>query len=112
MLAYLKCTADFATSAVECKSDDVECYSDSDHAGDRKHGNTLSRTATMLMSNGMPHHWRSNKQPQKAQSSAAAEIVALSECVKDLQLRMWIARTQHLRFAARINFVQATGDNS
>ena len=34
---------------------------------------------------------RSNKQPSTAQSSAAAEIVAMSECMKDVNLRMWIA---------------------
>ena len=37
------------------------------------------------------HHWRSNKQPSTAMSSAAAEIVAMSECMKDVNLRMWIA---------------------
>ena len=41
--------------------------------------------------NGMPFHWRSNKQPDTAMSSAAAEIVAMSECMKDVRLRMWIA---------------------
>ena len=31
------------------------------------------------------------KQPVTAKSSAAAEIVALSDLIQDLQLRMWIA---------------------
>ena len=39
----------------------------------------------------MPYHWRSKKQPVTAKSSAAAEIVALSDCVQDVQLRLWIA---------------------
>ena len=39
----------------------------------------------------MQFHWRSTKQPETAMSSAAAEIVAMSECMKDTQLRMWIA---------------------
>ena len=40
----------------------------------------------------MQFHWRSTKQPVTAMSSAAAEIIALSECVKDVQLRMWMAQ--------------------
>ena len=68
---------------------------DSDHAGDRKYGDTLSRTGIkleLLVCNGMQYHWQSNKQPSTAQSSAAAaEIVAMSECIKDVNLRMWIA---------------------
>ena len=39
----------------------------------------------------MQFHWRSSKQPTTAMSSAAAEIVAMSECMKDAQLRMWVA---------------------
>ena len=46
---------------------------------------------TMLCCNGMPYHWRSNKQPSTAMSSAATEIVAMSESMKDVNLRMWIA---------------------
>ena len=39
----------------------------------------------------MEFRWRSTKQPSTAMPSAAAEIVALSDCVKDVNLRMWIA---------------------
>ena len=39
----------------------------------------------------MPVYWRSQRQPVTAQSWAAAEIVALSECMKDVNLRMWVA---------------------
>ena len=53
-------------------------YSDSDQGGDRRFGCTTSRTGIMLCCNGMPYHWRSNKQPSTAMSSAAAEIVAMS----------------------------------
>ena len=39
----------------------------------------------------MQFHWRSNKQTTTAQSSTTAELVAMSECMKDVNLRMWIA---------------------
>ena len=34
-------------------------------------------------------HWRSNKQPITAFSSAAAEVFAFSEAVKDARLVVW-----------------------
>ena len=43
------------------------------------------------MCNNMQFHWRSSKQLETAMSSAAAEIVAMSECMKDVNLRMRIA---------------------
>ena len=39
----------------------------------------------------MQWHWRSTKQATTAQSSTAAELVALPECMKDANLRMRIA---------------------
>ena len=45
----------------------------------------------IILLNGMPVHWRSNKQPKTSLSSACAEIYALSEAVKDASLRMWVA---------------------
>ena len=76
------------------KGNEWSCYVDSDHAGDRIYGDKLSRTGIMIfifLLNGMPVHWRSNKQPTTAQSSAAAEIIALSQCCQDIRLRYWIA---------------------
>ena len=32
VLSYLKCTSDFSISAARTVADDLECYSDSDHA--------------------------------------------------------------------------------
>ena len=54
-------------------------YSDSDHAGDRVVNGSRSVSGVMFVCNGMPIHWRSNKQPVSSTSSAVAEIYALSE---------------------------------
>ena len=91
VLAYLVGTLDHKLTVPRVKGTVWDFYVDSDHAGDRLYGNTRSRTGIMLLCNGMPFHWRSNKQPETAMSSAAAEIVAMSDCMKDVQLRLWIA---------------------
>ena len=43
------------------------------------------------MLNGMPIHWQSVKQPVTALSSTEAEIYALSEAIKAIKHRYWIA---------------------
>ena len=42
-------------------------------------------TGVVFLCNGMPIHWRSKKQPTTLTSSAAAEIYAFSEAVRDAQ---------------------------
>ena len=69
-----------------------DTFVDSDWAGDQKYGNTRSRTGVIILLNGLPVHWRSNKQPETAISSAQAEIYAMSEACKDIRLRLWMAR--------------------
>ena len=91
VLSYLKCTSDFSISAAWTDTNTVECYSDSDHAGDRI-VNCRSQSATMIMLNNAPVFWRSVKQPVTSLSSACAEIYALSESVKHLQLYAWRAQ--------------------
>ena len=49
-------------------------YSDSDHAGDTCTGTNRSHTGVIVLLNGMPVYWRSNKQPITSVSSACAEI--------------------------------------
>ena len=44
----------------------------------------------MILLNGMPIHWRSNKQPVTSISSAQAEIYPMSEAVRDSRLRLWV----------------------
>ena len=67
-----------------------EFYVDSDLGGDTQ-ATTRSRTGIALMLNGMPLHWVSRKQPQTAFSSAAAEVFAFSEAVKEVRLLLWRA---------------------
>ena len=83
---------------------------------------TQSRTGVMILCNGCPVQWRSNKQPITSTSSAAAEIYALSEGVKDARLLMWCA--EELRIptkypidikvdnAAGVSFQQSTNLDS
>ena len=91
ILAYLATTWDKKLKVPRVKGTVWSNYCDSDHAGARKYGDTKSRSAGIMLANGMPWHWLSKKQPVTSKSSAAAEIVGLSDLIKDTQLRMWIA---------------------
>ena len=90
VMAYLAGTAHYKLKVPVVGCNVWTNYSDSDHAGDRESG-TTSRTGVMLLLNGMPVHWRSNKQPTTSLSSAEAEIYALAEAVKDVKYRYWVA---------------------
>ena len=46
----------------------------------------------MVLCNGAPVHWRSNKQPVASVSSAPAGVYALAEAAKDVQLNAWSAQ--------------------
>ena len=89
IVAYLAAHASRRLKAPRVRTTTMHNFVDSDHAGDRKFGDTLSRTGDELLCNGMQYKWRSQKQPKTATSSATAEIVALSECVKDVRLHYW-----------------------
>ena len=71
------------------------CWCDSDCGGDRVYGNKQSRSGNLLTANGMPSHWRSQKQASTAQSSTAAETIALSQAAQDSRLRLWIAEDMY-----------------
>ena len=90
VMAYLHSTADFTLTVPRVKGNTWHIYSDSDHAGDKESGNARSRTGVMILLNGMPVHWRSNKQPITSISSAQAEIYAMSEATRDARLRLWV----------------------
>ena len=68
VMAYLNGTADRKLTVPRVHGTQWDFYVDSDHAGDRKYGDTLSRTGVKLLCNGMQFHWRSNKQPSTAMS--------------------------------------------
>ena len=86
VLQYLSCNSEFPIIG-KCggSHDEVECYSDSDHAGD-KGIDCRSQTGIFVLLNGVPVHWRSVKQVSTAVSSACAEIYALSDAVKSVRL--------------------------
>ena len=73
-----------------------DLYVDSDHAGDRLLS-TRSHTGIIFMLNGVPVHWKSNKQIVTAKASAEAEIYALSTAVQNMQLLLWRAQEQGIR---------------
>ena len=121
-MAYLSSTAEKRLCVPRVKGSKWDCFSDSDHAGNRRYGDTKSRTGLIILVNGMPIHWRSNKQPVTAMSSAAAEIVALSETMKDMRLRIWVAEEAQIEVIkpmpiqvdnkAAISFQQSTNPGS
>ena len=83
---YLKSTIGFNLSGFHGVGDDVlVTYTDSDHHGDSKF-TTRSQTGVMVTLNGVPVHWRSNRQPKTTLSPAESEIYALSVGVKDARL--------------------------
>ena len=54
-------------------------------------GDTRSHPGVVILLNGMPVKWRSNKQPKTSLSSAVTEIYAMSAAVKDAKLSMNVA---------------------
>ena len=118
VMAYLATVPDKRLQVPRVKGDTWHMYSDSDHAGDKVMGTNKSHTGVMIMLNGMPVFWRSNKQPKTSLSSAQAEIYALSEACKDANKVSWIHEemgrccTRPLRVyvdnAAGISFQQST----
>ena len=89
LLQYMRSNCEFELEGNCVDEDDIQIYSDSDHAGDRPH-TTRSQTGTMIVLNGVPVHWSSRKQVgSTAYSSAVAEIYALSETVRAARLYAW-----------------------
>ena len=66
--------------------DHFSIFTDSDHHGDRLM-NSKSQTGVMVLLNGVPIHWRSNKQPKTADSPASVVL-------KYMHLRRVLARVQ------------------
>ena len=96
VMAYLMTTSDKKLWVPRVSGNRWTLYSDSDHAGETAMDITRSHTGVIMLLNGMPIHWRSNKQPKTAYSSAAAEIFAMSEAVKDANIRLWVAEDMHV----------------
>ena len=92
------------------EADVFDMYVDSDHVGDRIY-NTRSHTGIIFLLNGVPVHWKSNKQVVTAKSSAEAEIYALSTAVQDMQLLLWRSQEQgiQVKFPGHIYVDNAAG---
>ena len=69
--------------------DEVITMTDSNHHGDPKF-TSKSQTGVIILLNGIPVHWRSNRQPRSTLSPAESEIYALSTGVKDSRLFHWV----------------------
>jgi hypothetical protein len=84
---YLKGSIDFRVGGTRLLDvdDHFSIFTDSDHHGD-KLMTLKNQTGVMVLLNGVPVHWRSNKQPKTADSPACAEIYALKEGVRDTRL--------------------------
>ena len=95
VLSYLRTTELMGLEGPAVDFTQFDMYVDSDHAGDRDLGNR-SHTGILFLCNGVPYHWRSNKQPTTAKSSAEAEIYALSVAAQDMKLSMYKAEEMGL----------------
>ena len=73
-MSYLATYPDKRLEVPRVVGDTWHVYSDSDHAGDTTVGTHRSHTGLVILLNGMPIHWKSNKQPITSYSSACAEI--------------------------------------
>ena len=74
---YLKGSTEFRAGGTTLLNvdDHFGIFTDSDHHGD-KLLTSKSETGVMVLLNGVPVHWRSNKQPKTADSPACAERYA------------------------------------
>ena len=91
VMAYLNTVSDMRLEVPRVVGDTWHVYSDSDHAGDTTVGTNRSHTGLVILLNGMPVHWKSNKQPVTSYSSACAEVYAMSECCREARLITWVA---------------------
>ena len=81
IMSYFITTSDFKIRGVfSTKLDILLPYSDSDWAGDMPI-TSCSHSGTMITLNDTPIRWKSKKQPKTYNSSAEAEIYALSQTI-------------------------------
>ena len=85
----------FKITVMRSESPDVfTFFTDANHYGAGR-----SQTGVLILLNGAPLHWRSNRQPKSADSPAVSEIYALKEGIKDGQLVQWVAEEMGIRTA-------------
>ena len=79
---------DLVGRANVCRNDLV-VYTDAGHQGDRGLS-SKGQTGVIVCLNGVPIHWRSNRQQATSLSPGEAEVYALSVGVKDARLMGWV----------------------
>ena len=78
LAGHLRGTADFKLGGVRPEgSGTVHSHGDSDHHDDKSF-TSKSQTGVLALLNGVPCHWRSNRQPVTADGPACAEIVLVA----------------------------------
>ena len=99
---YVGCTSGFKLGgAVKQDENNMEYYTDSDHAGDEKL-TMRSHTGVMILMNGVPIHWRSKRQSKTVLSPAHAEIHACSEGLREARLIGWTAEDMMIDIPHRV----------
>lgn len=87
---YMRKTSNFAlVGRANPETDDYVAMCDASFRGD-KEMSSKSQTGVCICLNGVPIHWRSNRQPKTVLSPAEAEVYALSVGVKDARLMGWV----------------------
>jgi hypothetical protein len=115
LAGYLKGTLDQRLGGPRpIDTDRIVSFTDSDFHGDRTF-TSLSQTGVLILMNGIPCHWRSNRQPKSADSPACAEIYALKEGVRDSRLFHWVASEMGVKvdypFCVQVDSKQACSFN-
>lgn len=87
LLRYLKGTINYGIKYHREDKSGLISYSDSDYAGDME--TAKSTTGYVLLFNGSPFHWKTQKQRHVTLSSTEAEVIALCSLSKEL---FWIRR--------------------
>jgi len=90
LAGYMKNTVGFSLEGlVNPSADALLCVCDSNHHGDL--GFTFkSQSGVIILLNGVPVHWRSNRQPKTTLSPVESEVYALSVGIKDARLMGWV----------------------
>ena len=87
LAGYLVGSIKYKITVMRSESPNVfHFYTDSNH-----YGGGRSQSGVLILLNGAPLHWRSNRQPCTADSPAVSEIYALKDGVKDGRLILWVA---------------------
>ena len=90
LAGYLLATKEFDLVGVANPGTDIlTSMCDASHHGDSEL-TTLSQSGVVVCLNGVPIHWRSNRQTKGTNSPAESEVYALSVGCKDFRLMGWV----------------------